>query len=443
MRIALLHPSRVSAFAFPGLLVGIWWLAALPTIRGDENTKSSARIEQDVKEPKLPQSGLEFIDTSFDNASPLWYEVETDGSIQIHLNYDHERASPNRASGHFYFRVQAKPGSKLTLEFKNVENVWNGRTAAVANEMKIAFLSVDGHDWTAVPTRILPGNRILLDLQMSGSSVYVARVEPYRLSDLDRLLTAIKTHPRVEITPIGKTVEGRPLEIVRIGNPKAAYRVFVRARAHPWEAGGNWVVQGLINRLLTDDVDVRKYLESYCVYILPMANKDGVAHGRTRFNLKGIDLNRNWGKPADRELAPENHVLECWLEAMIQKGLRPHLALELHNDGYGQLHLSRAPVKDLNRYLGRMSIFEKLLRQHTWFTEGATNPEFRNGGALGEGWHMRYGIDALVHELNCQWIAGLKEYPSSRHWEHYGASLARVFYEYFDAARPGRNLENP
>jgi hypothetical protein len=167
-----------------------------------------------------------------------------------------------------------------------------------------------------------------------------------------------------------------------------------------------------------------------------MANKDGVARGRTRFNLRGKDLNRNWDQPADPELAPENHALESWLEAMIRRGMRPHLALELHNDGNGQLHISRPPVADLERYLGRMRTLESLLREHTWFTEGSTKATFRNAGTLGEGWLARYGIDAAVHELNVNWIAGLKDYPSAAHWRRYGGQLARVFYEYFDAVKP-------
>ena len=167
-----------------------------------------------------------------------------------------------------------------------------------------------------------------------------------------------------------------------------------------------------------------------------MANKDGVARGRTRFNLRGKDLNRNWDKPADPLLAPENHALETWLEAMIRRGKRPHLALELHNDGNGQLHVSRPPVAELDVTSSRMKTLEALLREHTWFTEGSTNEAFRNTGTLGEGWLERYGIDAAVHELNVNWIAGLKDYPSGAHWEHYGEQLARVFYEYFDAVKP-------
>src|SRR5579859_4753301 len=75
----------------------------------------------------VPGAGLAFIDTSFENASPLWYEVSPDGTILVHLTYDHERSSPNRAAGHIHFRIEAAKGTTLTLEFKNLENIYNGR----------------------------------------------------------------------------------------------------------------------------------------------------------------------------------------------------------------------------------------------------------------------------------------------------------------------------
>jgi hypothetical protein len=375
--------------------------------------------------------GFEFINTGFENASPLYYDFAPDGVIQVYLIYDHERSSPNRAAGHIHFQIQARPGSKLTFEFKNLENVWNGQSGSVAKELKTVVVSEDGKEWKPVALEGLAGNRVRLVVEMPGPRLYVARVEPYRLSDLDRMLSSIRTNPLVEISPIGKTFEGRTLEIIRVGHTQAKYRVFVRARAHPWESGGNWVVEGLIQRLLRDDGLARECLERYSLYILPMANKDGVARGRTRFNLQGKDLNRDWDKPADPRLSPENYALEQWLEGMVHSGLRPDLALELHNDGAGSLHVSRCPVPDLDRYLKRMATLESLLRRDTWFTEGSTSEAFRNAGTLGEGWLQRYQIDAAVHEFNCNWIAGLKDYPSALHWKTYGEQLATVFYEYF------------
>ena len=41
-----------------------------------------------------------------------------------------------------------------------------------------------------------------------------------------------------------------------------------------------------------------------------------------------------------------------------------------------------------------------------------------------------------MHELNVNWIEGLKDYPSAAHWECYGGQLARVLYEYFDVEKP-------
>ena len=380
--------------------------------------------------------GLEFIDTSFENASPAWYDYAGDGTVQIHLLYDHERGAPNRAAGHIHIRLHGKTGAKLALEFKNLDNIYNGRPGSVAGELKTVVLSENGRDWTPVPTESLPGDRIRLTVVMPGPTLYVARLEPYRLSDLDRLMASVRNHPGVQVTAIGKTVEGRDLDMIRIGDPRAPYRVFLRARAHPWESGGNWIIEGLVHRLLKNDADARKFLQHYAVYILPMANKDGVAHGMTRFNVRGKDLNRNWDRPADPDLAPENTALERWLERMIASGQRPHLAIELHNDGSGRLHISRPPVPQLSRHLERMTILETLLRKETWFTEGSTNEAFRNSGTLGDGWLERYGIDAVVHEFNCNWIAGRSARPLGRHWREYGEKLADVFDEYFSTVRP-------
>jgi murein tripeptide amidase MpaA len=251
------------------------------------------------------------------------------------------------------------------------------------------------------------------------------------LSDLDRLLGAARGHPLVEVTPIGRTVEGRPLEILRLGRPDAPHRVLLRARAHPWEPGGNWVVEGLVRALLRDEPDNRRYLQRYAVYVMPLANKDGVARGMTRFNVLGKDLNRNWDRPADAQLAPENAALEAWLERMIADGRRPDLVIDLHNDEGGKLHVSR-PAAGAADYLERMERLETLLRRHTWFTEGATGKDFRNPGSLGEGLLERYGITACVLELNCNWIAGLKKPPEAADWQQFGERLREVFFDYFD-----------
>ncbi len=377
---------------------------------------------------------LVFINTSFENASPLYWEIDPDRTIQIYLVYDYERNSPNRANGHWYFQLQAKKGSDLTLVLNNFDNVWNGKKGSPVSDRTICFISHDGSEWSVLQTRKIEGNRIEIQVRMEHETLYLARLEPYCLSDLEALKDEIRSHPLVYIERIGQTVQGRELEMIRVGSPDAPYRVVLRARAHPWEPGGNWVVQGLIRCLLQDDDDAERFLNKYCVYVMPLANKDGVARGGTRFNLLGKDLNRNWDRPADPRLCPENHALETWLTSMNAKGKRPHLAIDFHNDEGGKLHISR-PNIDLEPYLERMRRFEQLLRQHTWFTEGSTGGNYRNPGTLGEGFLERYGIDACILELNCNWIAGLNKEPFGKDWERFGQGLCKVFFHFFDEYR--------
>ncbi len=371
-----------------------------------------------------------FIDSGFENASPVWWDIADNGVVNVHLLYDHERNATNRAAGHIHIALEAKPGSKHTLEFKNLDNIYNGRHGSVANELKTLVISTDGKLWSSVTTRSIGENRVLLDVVMSAPKLFIARVEPYRLSDLDKWLASVKQHPMVGIDVIGKTVEGRELEIVRVGNANAPFHVFVRARAHAWESGGNWVAQGLVNRLLKDDRDTQAFRERYCLWLMPMTNKDGVAAGRTRFNLNGIDLNRGWDKLADPVLAPENHALEIWLEKQIKSGRKPSLAIELHNDGNGKLHPARPSTLGTEKTNAQIDRLENLLRNRTWFTEGTTKPSGVTF-TLADGFLQRFGIDGAVHEFNCNWIEGLKEAPLARHWKNYGGNLAIVLHEFF------------
>lgn len=368
---------------------------------------------------------LVFINTNFENASSLDWEVSSDGVVQVSLLYDHERSSVNRANGHWHFQVEAVPGSILTFILKDFRNIWNGMPGVPISQRTNTLVSEDGRNWRIVEADLVEGSRLRFQLHMTTDKLYVASVEPYRISDLEKLLGEIKDHPLVSIANVGQTAEGRPLEIVRVGKPDAQFRILLRARAHSWEPGGNWVVQGLIRGLLLPES--RKYLDRYCVYIMPMANKDGVARGRTRFNTLGKDLNREWDKPADPVLTPEKHALESWLKGMIAQNRKPHLAIDLHNDQGGNLHVN-LPTDNNKQYTANLKRLESLLFKHTWFREGYSH--VKNPGSFGEGMLARFDIDACVYELNYEFAKGLGKKPMGSDWEQLGMQLREVFYEY-------------
>src|SRR5438067_759579 len=147
------------ALLFIGLLLG-----RLPA-RGESGSNTGVAKEGAC-------SGLEFIETDFENASPVWYEVATDGVVNVYLHSDNERGSPNRASGHIHFLLHAAAGAKFTLEFKNLDNIYNGQKASIAPEMKALVVSENGKDWKPVATRSLPGQRVQLPIEMPGPKLY-------------------------------------------------------------------------------------------------------------------------------------------------------------------------------------------------------------------------------------------------------------------------------
>ena len=402
------------------------------------------------------QSPVEYINSNFEAASPVLWEYNTDGSVTVHMLYDHERNSPNRANYHVHFQVQAKQGSDVTLRILYNNDIYNGQKVASAyTNYRNYFISDDGKQWTAIPLKnIADGHQI--SVHMNTDRLYVANIEPYRISDLDRFLSTIKDHPLVKIESIGQTVEGRSLEIVRVGHPSAPFRVFIRARAHPWESGGSWVVQGLVNSLLAKDEDNAKYFDKFCLYILPMANKDGIARGHTRFNSLGRDLNRNMNLPADPQFVPENYAMEAWLKKMIGQGMKPQLAIDIHNDQHGPVfwghpdNLKKAEYKDnhsttfsdhyllvdknadVKKFESNILKFESLMVQQTWYDQISANAQKYPAGAE-KAATPRYNVDlACVLELNQVVISRWNKIPFGKDWELLGKQMRDVFYHYFD-----------
>ena len=381
---------------------------------------------------------IKFVDYFFENASPLSWKIQGDTIVKISLLADYERGTHNRQTTHLYFKLIADQGSHVRFILsKMLADVYNGKLATnwwnFENDIS-CYISYDQKTWEAIKTSRLPNMELLVEFIMKGESVYIARIPPYTISDLENLKQRIRNNKLVKIYNIGMTVEKRPLEIIQLGNPKAPNSIIIRARAHSWEPGGNWVVEGLINKFIRQDS--KKWQESFCIYIMPMANKDGVARGMTRFNIQGKDINRNWDKQADSILCPEKYALEKFIERLIHKGIKPCLGIDLHNDDDGGIHLAQHS-RDDTTFMKKMQFFEKLMREHTSFSEKviyswrtAGTPE--SNVSFETGLLDRYGIEAIIYELNANWISSLHKMPDQNDWIKIGENLNDVFYEYIN-----------
>jgi hypothetical protein len=377
-----------------------------------------------------------FIDTYFENGSPLRWEPLADDSIRVEPLHDYSLTG-NRQSTHWNFKLHVPPdliGRKQKIVMPGNDAIWNGKRIQgfEGGRLNVA-VSSDGKNWRVVAATPLDSKcyGFSYDVELDAPIIQIARNVPYTITDLNRRLDQIASHPAVRISHIGATVEGRPLEIVELGNPAAPRQVLIRAAAHPWESGGTWFLDGMMQFLTSNSPIAQELLKKYCYCLMPMANKDGIWRGMTRFNIRGMDLNRNWvkGQPADAVLCPENACLANWLSTRQRDGRLPSLAIDMHNDCDGKMHVGPHDA-DPKGYMQRMTALEKIMREMTWFREGIVEETFR--ASMAGGMIEIFGIDGLIYELHAEWAEGLGRAPLHKDWQQLGADYTRVVARYFE-----------
>ena len=68
--------------------------------------------------------------------------------------------------------------------------------------------------------------------------------------------------------------------------------IILSSRVHPGESNASWLMNGVIDFLVSDDEHAEFLRSTFVFKIVPMLNPDGVIVGNYRCSLMGHDLNR-------------------------------------------------------------------------------------------------------------------------------------------------------
>jgi protein MpaA len=128
---------------------------------------------------------------------------------------------------------------------------------------------------------------------------------------------------------LGRSVDGRPIRAVRLGDPASKQRVLVVGCIHGDECAGTAIVGGLIRAdpLLAADM-----------WVIRNLNPDGRA-SRTRTNARGVDLNRNFpgawraiGSAGDPQYSGRRPLSEpeTRIVARLVRRIRPAVTIWYH-----------------------------------------------------------------------------------------------------------------
>ena len=223
----------------------------------------------------------------------------------------------------FHFRVTGARGRRLAWRITNAkgasyEGGWPGYQACA---------SYDREHWFRVPTRYEDGE-LRVTHQVTADAVWYAYFAPYSLERHQRLIGRSQGAEGVRLEVLGETLDGRPLDMLTVGEPAEGKRPFwILARQHPGETQAEWWMEGALE-VLTDPADsVGRELRKRCrLHIVPNCNPDGSKRGNLRVNAAGTNLNREWAEPT-AEKSPEVLAIR---NRMDETGV--DFAMDVHGD---------------------------------------------------------------------------------------------------------------
>lgn len=194
--------------------------------------------------------------------------------------------------------------------------------------------------------------RLKITKQFTEPTVWIARTFPYTTQDLAKFIDLIKSSRFVKISTIGETSHKRlPIKKITISDdeslPEAGQQkksIFINARTHPAETGSSFLLEGLINAVLSDTDLGRTLRKNFNFVISPMQNVDGVVLGNYRTTANSVNLENSWRfnrqslapTPLSNDVPHENKVLGDEMRRMQLNENQPViLALNLHSSNSG------------------------------------------------------------------------------------------------------------
>uniref|UniRef100_A0A486XUW2 Zinc carboxypeptidase domain protein n=1 Tax=Rheinheimera sp. BAL341 TaxID=1708203 RepID=A0A486XUW2_9GAMM len=299
------------------------------------------------------------ITSNFDSGNIEVLSADSPDNIQLSIRKDNQ----SDFYQWFHFRLSTEHAQEHTLEITNAGD------SAYPDGWKDyqAVASYDRQTWFRVDTEY-DGKALTIKHFPEAESVYFAYFAPYSYERHMDLLHQAQCDYNCQLVELGETLDGRDMSLLIVGEPEEGKKkVWITARQHPGETMAEWLIEGLLDRLLDEDDGVaRLLLDKAVFYIVPNMNPDGSVRGHLRTNAAGMNLNREWLNPS-MEKSPEVYLVR---QKMLETGV--DLFLDMHGDENLPYNFV-AGTEGVPAYNDRIKQLENLFKQ----TLLTVTPEFQ------------------------------------------------------------------
>lgn len=220
----------------------------------------------------------------------------------------------------FYWQFGVHEAQGRTIRF----NFTDGN---VIGEMGPAISFDEGATWSWLGRDTVEGDSFTYEFPKNARHVRFCMAIPYVEKNLNNFLRKRFTHPNLKLGRLCETHDGRVTKVLYLGkiDGNCDYRVVLTARHHACESIANYVLEGIMEEILSDRSSGRWLCDHVEFLVVPFMDKDGVEQGDQGKNRRPHDHNRDYDGDS---IYPSVRSLKALVGEWSDGRLR--VALDLH-----------------------------------------------------------------------------------------------------------------
>ncbi len=325
----------------------------------------------------------------------------------------------------FYFKADHIRDKEVSFVLQDLVGVYRRNPHLVYTDYTQPVYSYDQESWERIGNVAYDSasHTFRFSHLFQEEPVWIAYAHPYPLHRLISLVSSIRDNEFVTIETLAQTMENRGVELITITDPdipdEAKKTIFLMAMQHAGEDAGTYLLEGMIQFLLSDDEKAKTMREKFIYKLIPLMNPDGVFNGTTRYNMEMEDLNNIWLN--DEKMQPEVAGVKRWVDSWYAGGKEIDLFLDVHN--HSQFYTYNVFIFNDHSLDTLVTFMNDYWPARIWHSE------FEGSSCA---YFYREGIPCGTIELTQSYVVE-NDYLTIEDYHGYGKGVALGIFDYFES----------